>query len=236
MRIRNSIVAVLAIFSLLAGVLGLAGCGSSPVNDGKPPYGDIRNLATGLAFWHFNSTSSISGILAGADNLKISLSADDLNHILDEDEKKRMHRIHGVEHSVLELYGVRAMAEFRVRHDRAVADLWVEAASREGLGSTLGRADLLIAAQYLQEAADNLAFLPSAWYCWAPAGCDITEVADARTMIPMSPGLHDEGMAAVEELTRFSQSASPRMDELMPIREKISTWEGKVHAALEALP
>jgi hypothetical protein len=232
MRIRTTIVAVFAVFTLLI----LAGCGSSPGADGKPPYGEIRNLATGLALWHVNSTGSVDGILYTAGKLHVQVTKNDLNVILDEDERKRMQRIDGIERSIFEQYGVIALVEFRIRHARAVSDLWVESANRTGLDSTLGRAMLGIAAQYLEEGVQTLDTVPTEWHCWLAAGCNPTAWSEASTLLEFDPALFTDGMAAVESLLSFSRTGSPSTADLPRVREPASIWEGKVYAALEALP
>jgi hypothetical protein len=237
MRIRNPIVAVLAFFSLLAGVLGLAGCAaSSVVPDGQTPYEEIRNLASGLALWHFNSSRAVDGILFTAHKLNVQITASDLNVILDEDERKRLQRIDGIERSLSDQFGVRALLEFKVRHARAVADLWVEAAGRTGIDTSLGKAHLAIAAQYLNLGVRSLETIPTAWYCWSAIGCTVTERSATPSLIPMDPALLAEGLAAADNLARFSQSPSTSAAELTRIRDQASAWEGKLYAALEALP
>jgi len=230
MIIRASIVAALSVFLL-------AGCGASPaVTDGQPPFAEIRNLASGLALWHFNSSKTVDGILFTAYKLNVPVTANDLNVILGENERTRLQRIHGIEHSLFEQFGVRALIEFRVRHARAVADLWVESAGRKGIDTTLGKAHLAIAAQYLELGVDSLETIPTAWYCWSAIGCSATEWSDTPSLILLDSAILAEGQSAVKNLTLFARTTSTSAAELTRIREQASVWEGKVYAALEALP
>jgi len=155
------------------GILAACGAFSSPHPTAEQdiPFDLIKKLAVDMSRWHFNGTDEIDEILAGAKALGITLSAEDLNSILDEDERKRLWRIGAAEYHIGVLYGEEAQVVFKVHHYVSLAGLWAEMARHEP-DPTVIKGNIMVVAGNIGIAAQAVREVPSRWDCWDVAGCE----------------------------------------------------------------
>lgn len=228
----------------LIGVIGFAGCGpATPPSDSTHsrsgpadrdiPFDLIRKLAVDMAVWHFDSSDDVDGILADAQALGIALSAQDLNCILDEDERKRLWRVGAAEYNVGRLFGEEAQAFFKVQHYISLAGLWVEGIDA-ALSLTERQGYLMIVGGNIGIAARVLREVPSRWDCW-----DVTACEPRPPMRPVTFLLDEDmilkGEKISADLLDLSRLADPGLEAFHQLMEKALAWKLEVCEALERI-
>jgi hypothetical protein len=227
---------------MLIGAIGFAGCApaaplssSAPTRSGQAnqdiPFDLIEKLAVDMAVWHFDSSGDVDGILADAQALGITLSAQDLNCILDEDERKRLWRVGAAEYNVGRLFGEEAQAFFKVRHYVYLAGLWENVVDTAGT-LTERKGYIMIVGGNIGIAARVLREVPSRWDCW-----DVTACEPRPPMRPVTFSLDEEiileGEKISTDLLDLSRLADPSLEVFHPIMEKAFAWDIRVREVLE---
>ncbi len=240
---------------LLAGpviLLFLAACSSLPGSNSKAavssssavsspspgpareiPFALIEKLAVDMGRWHFNSTDEIDGILDGAQALGITLSADDLNNILDEDERKGLWRIGAAEYPIGALYGEEAQVVFKIRHSVSLAGLWRETARTEQ-DPAVRIGYIIIAAGIIGIAAGSVREVPANWDCWEEAGCEPRPPMRPVTF-RLDAEIVSEGNDLYEGLLHLSRTAAPDMGEFSQWMGRAAAWDVRVYETLKGL-
>jgi len=191
----------------------------------------IEKLAADMSLWHFNSTEDIDDILKDVQALGITLSAQDLNCILDEDERKRLWRVGAEEYNVARLYGEEAQAVFKIRHYVSLAGLWVEVVETAG-NLTERKAYIGIVAGNIGVAAKAVREVPANWDCWDVTGCEPRPPMREVTF-PLDGEFDSEGEEVYDQLRDLSLADAPELKAFKTLMERAYAWDNRVCAALE---
>jgi hypothetical protein len=243
-RLKSRMVYPLA---TLAGIACMASCGSYPSAAKTPPsvlpvadrvaarndipFGLIEEFAAELSVWHFNSSEDVGGILADAHRLGIAFTEQELNSILDEDERKRLWRVGAAEFHIGRLYGETAQVVFKVHHYVSLAGLWVDVANAAGT-LTERKAYIGIAGGNVKIAARALHQVPANWDCWDVNACEPRP--PMRTpAIRLDSEWVSEGDAIAEDLMALSRQNAPDLKRFAQLLERAQTWDIRVCDALE---
>jgi hypothetical protein len=190
------------------------------------PFGLIEKLAVDMAAWHFDSSDDVDPILKEARALGIAFSAQDLNSILDEDERKRLWRVGAAEYHIGRLYGEEAQAVFKIRHYVSLAGLW-EKITHTAVTPAERKGYIMIAAGNIGIAARALREVPANWDCWDVTACEPRPPMRAVTFAPDNTWI-SEGTNIYEELLDLSRAAEPDLDLLDKLMEQARAWDERV--------